>query len=336
MSCLVGCGDSGSTSGSGGSGGSSDGPKIAVVFDQGGRGDKSFNDSAWRGMERAKDELGADIDYVESKSDNDYETNLRAMADRGVDLVIAVGINQEPALDAVAAEYPDMKFAIVDGNVDHDNVRKLLFKEEEGSFLVGYLAGLMTKTGKIGFVGGMELDLIKKFQYGFAAGARTANPNVEILPAKYTGDWNNIDTAKAAANVLFDSGADIVYHAAGRAGLGVIRAAKERDLWAIGVDSDQDGEAPGNVLTSMIKRVDEAVFSTIKDVKDGNFSSGAVYYDLTTNGVGISDLTHTKEEIGEDKLAKLDEVKKRIVDGEIKVPINESEYANYVSTLSAP
>ena len=194
----------------------------------------------------------------------------------------------------------------------------------------------MTKTGKVGFVGGMELDLIKKFQYGFAAGARTANPNVEILPAKYTGDWNNIDTAKAAANVLFDSGADIVYHAAGRAGLGVIRAAKDRDLWAIGVDSDQDSEAPGNVLTSMIKRVDEAVFATIKDVKDGNFSSGAVYYDLTSNGVGVSDLTHTKEEIGEENLAKLEEVKKRIVDGEIQVPVNETEYENYVSTLYAP
>lgn len=332
LSVLTGCGETGSGGGAGASGGG-DGPKVAVVFDQGGRGDKSFNDSAWRGMERAKTELGADIAYVESKNDNDYETNLKAMADRGVDLVIAIGINQEAALKAVAPEYPDMKFAIVDGMVDAPNVRNLKFKEEEGSFLVGYLAGLMSKTGKVGFVGGQELDLIKKFQYGFAAGAKMANPAVEILPAKYTGDWNNIDKAKSAANVLFDGGADIVYHAAGRAGLGVIRAAKEKNLYAIGVDSDQDGEAEGNVLTSMIKKVDEAVFATIKDVKDGNFAAGVVSYDLKANGVGISDLIFTRDKIGQENLDKLEDVKGKIVGGEIVPPVDEAGYQSFLAGL---
>ncbi len=329
---LTGCGDT-AKSGTTGSTTSTGGPKVAVVFDQGGRGDKSFNDSAWRGMERAKEELGAEISYVESKNDNDYETNLKAMADRSPDLVIAVGINQEAALKAVAPDYPDIKFAIIDGMVEGDNVRNLKFKEEEGSFLVGYLAGLMSKTGKVGFVGGQELDLIKKFQFGFAAGAKMANPSIEILPAKYTGDWNNIDKAKSAANVLFDSGADVVYHAAGRAGLGVIRAAKEKNLYAIGVDSDQDGEAEGNVLTSMIKKVDEAVFATIKDIKDGNYAAGVASYDLKANGVGISDLTFTKDKIGQANLDKLEEVKSKIVSGEIVPPVDDAGYQSFLAGL---
>lgn len=302
-------------------------PKVvAIVFDEGGRGDKSFNDSAWRGLEKAKSELGVEVLSVESKSAKDYETNLKAMADKGADLVISVGINQETALAAVAPEYPDTKFAIVDGHVKGDNVRQLLFKEEEGSFLVGYLAGLMTKTNKIGFVGGQELDLIKKFQYGFMAGAKMANPNIEVLPAKYTGDWNDIDKAKTAANILFDGGADIVYHAAGRAGLGVIRAAADKKLWAIGVDSDQDGEAEGHVLTSMIKRVDSAVFQTVKDVIDGQYAAGEKYYDLASDGVGVSELRFTKDIIGAENLAKLDEIKKKIVSGDVQVPATEAEY----------
>jgi len=300
--------------------------KVGIVFDRGGLGDKSFNDSAWRGIQRAEKELGITSQKVESKEEKDYETNLTAMADDGMDLVIAVGLNQEKALQKVAPLYPDTKFAIVDGSVAAPNVRMLKFKEEEGSFLVGFLAGKMTKTGKVGFVGGMELDLIKKFQYGFAAGVMAANPEAVILPAKYVGSWDNIDSAKVATNVLFDGGADIVYHAAGRAGLGVIRAAKERNLYAIGVDSDQDGEAEGNVLTSMIKRVDEAVFATISDFKGGKFESGEKMYDLAQNGVGISDLLFTKDKIDPAFLVELDEIKKKIISGDIQVPATEAEY----------
>jgi basic membrane protein A len=300
--------------------------KVGIVYDKGGLGDKSFNDSAARGIERAKAELGIEVVQIESKDVRDYESNLREVADKGCDLVIAVGINMQKACDTVAKEFTDTKFAIVDAVVEQPNTRSLLFKEEEGSYLVGYLAGLMTKTNKIGFVGGQEIPLIKKFEYGYLAGATAANPSVVVLPSKYTGDWDNIDTGKANASVLYGSGADIVYHAAGRAGLGVIREAAQRKKYAIGVDSDQDGVEPGYVLTSMIKRVDNAVFQTISDLANDNFTSGAVTYDLAAGGVGYSDLTHTREAIGEENVAKLEAVKQHIIDGAIKVPASQEEW----------
>ncbi|MCW5942543.1 MAG: BMP family ABC transporter substrate-binding protein [Fimbriimonadaceae bacterium] len=328
---LVGCGDTGGKPAEDAKAPSGDAKPITVgiVFDKGGLGDKSFNDSAWRGVQRAESELGVKVVKVESKSDSDYESNLRTLAEQNCSLVIAVGLGMDQALKNVAPDFPDAKFAIVDGAAEGDNVRALRFKEEEGSFLVGYLAGLMTKSNKIGFVGGMEIPLIKKFEVGFFAGARTANPAVEALPSKYTGSWDEVDKGKAAAEVLFKGGADIVYAAAGRAGLGVIRAAKDLDKFAIGVDSDQDGLEPGNVLTSMIKRVDEAVFSTIRDVKDGKFEKGERMYDLKENGVGISDLLHTKDLIGPEKLAKVDAIKQKVASGEIKVPSTAEEYAAF-------
>jgi basic membrane protein A len=307
--------------------------KVGIVFDSGGRGDKSFNDSAFAGIDRAQKEFGITVKDVQTKSEKDYETNQTALAEAGMDLVICVGLNQETALKKVAAAFPNQKFAIVDGKVDAPNVRMLRFREEEGSFLVGYLAGLMTTTNKIGFVGGMNIPLIAKFQYGYAAGARMANPKIEMLPAKFTDNWDDTQKAKAAAGILFDGGADIVYHAAGRAGLGVITAAKEANKWAIGVDSDQDDIEPGRVLTSMVKRVDEAVYQTIMDLKDGKFSPGETIYDLKMNGVGISELKHTKDTIGAEKLAKVEEIKKKIIAGEIKVPASETAYNAFLAGM---
>ncbi|MBL8067249.1 MAG: BMP family ABC transporter substrate-binding protein [Armatimonadetes bacterium] len=303
--------------------------KVGIVFDSGGIGDKSFNDSAWAGIQKAEKEFGIEVSKIESKVEKDYEPNLTAMADDGNDLVIAVGLAQGKALEKVAKQYPDTKFAIVDGFVTADNVRMLHFSEEQGSYLVGYIAGKMTKTGKVGFVGGEALDLIKKFQYGFQAGVKAANAKAEILPPKYTGSWENIDEAKIAANLLFDSGADIVYHAAGRAGLGVIQAAKERKKFAIGVDRDQDDEAPGFVLTSMVKNVDAAVYETIKDMVDGKFTAGEVSYDVAHGGVGISALRFTKDMIGPDVLAEIEAIKQKIADGSLKVPSTEAEYAAF-------
>lgn len=306
---------------------------VGIVFDSGGRGDKSFNDSAWAGVERAQKEFGVEVKSLESKSEKDYEANLSSMADEGCDLVFAIGINMKSALEKVAPNYPDTKFAIVDAPVTGDNVRALLFREEEGSFLAGYVAGLTTKTNKIGFVGGMQIPLIAKFAAGYAAGAKTANPNVEVLPEKYTGSWDNLDVGKVAAMALYNSGADIVYHAAGRAGLGVIGAAKEQNKLAIGVDSNQDDIEPGRVLTSMIKRVDEAVYSTIVDFRSGAFASGEKIYDLKSNGVGLSDMVHTKDLVGESNLAKVAEVAEKIKSGEIRVPSSADELANYVAGL---
>lgn len=309
--------------------------KVGIVFDKGGLGDKSFNDSAWRGVERAQKELGIELLKVESKSDSDYESNVRTMAEEGSQLVIAVGLGMDQAVSAVAPDFPDTKFAIVDGDAKGDNVLNLKFKEEEGSFLVGYLAGLMTKSGKVGFVGGMEIPLIKKFEAGYHAGVATANPNAAMVPVKYVGSWDDVDKGKANASVLFAEGADIVYHAAGRTGLGVIRAAKDSGNFAIGVDSDQDDIEPGTVLTSMVKRVDEAVFKTIQQVKDGKFEAGATLYSLKDNGVGTSELRFTKDKIGAEKLAKLEEVKAKIVAGEIVVPASVGELDTYLKALKA-
>lgn len=309
--------------------------KVGIVFDKGGLGDKSFNDSAWRGVERAEKELGIELIKVESKSDSDYESNVRTMAEEGSQLVIAVGLGMDQAVSAVAPDFPDTKFAIVDGDAKGDNVLNLKFKEEEGSFLVGYLAGLMTESGKVGFVGGMEIPLIKKFEAGYHAGVATANPKATMLPVKYVGSWDDVDKGKANASVLFAEGADIVYHAAGRTGLGVIRAAKDAGKFAIGVDSDQDDIEKGTVLTSMVKRVDEAVFKTIQQLNDGKFEPGAIVYSLKDNGVGTSDLRFTKDKIGPEKLAKLEEVKAKVIAGEIVVPASPAELDAYLKSLKA-
>jgi basic membrane protein A len=338
MLALAGCNSGGE--GSAGSGSTAGVPAagkklvVGIVFDSGGRGDKSFNDSAWAGVERATKELGIDTPKtVESKSEKDYEPNLTGLADENCDVVFAIGINMKSALEKVAPNYPNVKFAIVDASVKATNVRSLLFREEEGSFLAGYLAGLMTKSNKVGFVGGMEIPLIHKFAAGYAAGAKTANPAVEVLPEKYTGSWDNVDIGKVAADSLYSSGADVVYHAAGRAGQGVIVAAKQQDKYAIGVDSDQDDLAKGNVLTSMVKRVDEAVFSTIKDLKEGNFSAGDKVYDLKAGGVGLSEMKYTKDKIGPEKLAKVNEVSDKIKSGELKVPTSKDELDKYLAGL---
>lgn len=332
VASLAGCSggktDETTTTGSSASGTPDSGKKlkIAVVYDSGGRGDKSFNDSAWRGIERAKKEFGVDAVEVESKAAKDYEGNLSQMAEDKADLVIAVGLAQSEPLAKVAAAYPDTKFAIVDGSGDAKNIRSLKFKEEEGSFLVGVAAGIVSKTGKVGFVGGQEIDLIKKFEYGFYAGAKWANPNIVVLPAKYTGDWNDQGKGKDLAALLFTQGADVVYAAAGRAGLGTIKAAKDAGKFCIGVDSDQDDLEPGVVLTSMVKKVDEAVFATIRDLKDGKYSAGETIFDLKSNGVGVTDFRNTKTAIGEAGLTKIEEAKALIISGGIKVPATKAEY----------
>lgn len=299
--------------------------KVGLVFDSGGRGDKSFNDSAYAGLERAQSELGVEGKSIDSRKESDYETNLSAMAEQGCDLVIAVGLAQGNALTSVAPKFPDTKFAIVDASVEAPNVRSLLFTEEQGSYLAGYAAGLSTKTDKIGFVGGQKIPLIEKFEAGYTAGALAANPKITVLPSKYTGSWEDVALGKAAARTLFDQGADIVYHAAGRAGLGVIDAARDTKKYAIGVDGNQDDEAPGRVLTSMIKRVDNAVFQTIQDVKDGKFTAGAKVYDLASGGVGLSPFEHTKDVIGAENLKKIDAVAEELKSGKVKAPTTMAE-----------
>lgn len=305
--------------------------KVGMVFDTGGLGDKSFNDSANAGLERAKKELGIEAITVTSTSPSEYASNLGQLAAQGCDLVVAVGLGMNEAAGEIAPQHPNVKFAVVDGSAKGDNVRGLLFREEQGSFLAGYLAGLMTKSNKIGFVGGMEIPLIKKFEFGYRAGAMYANPNAVVLPAKYTMNWDSQDKGKSSAVALYSEGADIVFHAAGRAGLGVFKAAEEANKFAIGVDSDQDDQAKGLVLTSMIKRVDEAVFQTIKDIQDGKFTSGDKTYDLAVNGVGLSPMTYTKEKIGAANLEKIEKVRQELISGTITAPASEEEYKAFVA-----
>ncbi len=333
---VIGCGDKPAETSSetgGKATAKSDGKKLKVglVFDSGGRGDKSFNDAAYRGLERAEKDLGIDKPKtIDSKSEKDYETNLNAMAEGGCDVVFAVGFAQKNALAIVAKKHPKVKFGLIDDELAGENVRSLVFSEEQGSFLAGYLAALMSKTGKVGFVGGMETPLITKFESGYAAGVVYAGKG-ELLPVKYTGSWSDTGLGKAAAETLYSGGADVVYHAAGRCGLGVINAAKSSNKFAIGVDSDQDGEAPGNVLTSMIKRVDEAVYQTIVDAKSGAFKGETKRYDLKMKGVGLSEFKHTKDIIGAENLKKVEDVTAKIVSGEIVVPATKADLEKFKS-----
>ena len=335
IGCDSGSGDKPSSSTGGGTTTASSDKKllVGIVFDSGGIGDKSFNDSANAGVQKAAQDLGAEIKSADSKSEKDYEINLEGMAEKGCNVIFAIGYKQESALKTVAPKYPKISFAIVDDVVDLPNVRSLVFSEEQGSFLAGYLAALVSKTGKVGFVGGETGPLIKKFECGYVAGAKTANPAVDTSGIKYTESWDDTSLGKLSAKSLFDSGCDVVYHAAGRCGLGVISAAKDADKFAIGVDSNQDGEAQGNVLTSMVKHVDVAVFDTIKDVKDGKFTAGVQRFDLKTKGVGLTDFQYTKDKIGEANIKKVADISQQIVDGKIKVPATEPELKTYLASL---
>ncbi len=334
---LVGCGDTASKPAAEGAPKATEKTIVGVVFDSGGRGDKSFNDSAYAGVQRASEKFSLDVRTIDSKKDSDYEGNITGLAEQGAKLVFAVGMGQGLALEAAAKKFPDVKFAIVDTVVDAPNVRSLLFSEEQGSFLAGYAAALVSKSGKVGFVGGKKIDLIEKFEAGFTAGAKLAKPGITVLPAKYTDSWDDTSKGKALAAVLYGDGADVVYHAAGRAGLGVFAAVKEANgsgpitKYAIGVDSNQDDIEKGMVLTSMLKRVDEAVFSTIEDTVGDKFSGGTKRYDLKANGVGLTDFANTKDVIGADNMAKIEAVSARIKAGEIVVPEKLADIAAFLA-----
>lgn len=297
--------------------------RVALVLDQGGVDDRSFNAAAWEGLQRAMKEYPVDGKYIESKQPADYKVNLTAFASQKYDLVVAVGFNMEDALKEVAAQFPAVKFAIVDGRVPEGatNCAALQFKEEQGTFLAGYLAGAMSKTRTVGFVGGMDIPLIKKFEAGYRAGVRTANPAVQVLNT-YTGDWDDLTRGRSQAAQQFGNGADIVFHAAGKAGLGVIEAAREKGagFYAIGVDKDQDGEAPGRVLTSMVKRVDTAVYDTVKRTVEGTFQPGVQVYDLKAGGVALTEMKYTKKDIPPAVLANLEKLTRMVAEGQITPP----------------
>ena len=302
-----------------------------MVTDTGGIGDLSFNMMAWEGLQRAEKELGIVPNKIESQQVGDYANNLQRLAEKDCKLVIAVGYALEPAVKEVAARYPQTHFAIIDSaEPKAENVTGVIFHEEEGSFLAGALAGGMSKSGKLGFVGGQEIPLIKKFEAGYRAGIRTTNPSATVT-AKYTNTWEDVAKGKELALSLFGGGADVIYHASGRCGVGVIEAARDQGpgFWAIGVDADQDylGTAdtknpapPSRVLTSMMKRVDNAVVALCKEAKDGKVAAGVRDLGVKDDGIGLSPMKYTKSEIPADLLAKVEKLKGQIAAGELKPP----------------
>lgn len=302
--------------------------KVAIVFATGGLGDKSFNDTCYEGVKKAEKDFGIGFDYVEPTAIAEYEGFLRQYAKSGdYALIISIGFDQADALTIVADEYPDQSFAIVDMVVDKPNVASLVFNENEGSFLVGAAAGLKTQTDKIGFVGGMDIPLIRRFLAGYKYGAEYVNSDADV-DWKYVGDWADPAKAKELTLAEFDDGADVVYAAAGRSGLGAIQAANERGLLVIGVDADQcetiEGVPVTTFLCSMLKRVDVAVYETISDVLDGTFTGGIKAFGVAQNGVGVCG------HIPSDIQGQIDDLQAKVASGDIQVPVDIDENGEYV------
>jgi basic membrane protein A len=300
--------------------------RVGLVFDVGGRGDKSFNDAAYEGLMRAQRELDVDVRYLEPASTEDREAALRLFASRGLDLVVGVGFIFSSDVDAVARAYPAVHFACVDYAPSKDmpsNVLGLAFREEEGSFLVGAAAGLMTKTRTLGFVGGMTIPLIRKFEAGYAAGVHETCPSCSVV-ATYAGATPDAfkDPAKGKLLAIGEAngGADILFHASGSTGHGVFEGAKEMHVLAIGVDSDQHDEMPGVVVTSMIKRVDVAVFDAIEDVVNRRFHGGMRALGVVDHGVDwVHEGPHASG-LPADVVTAVEGLRERIARGEIRVP----------------
>jgi basic membrane protein A len=333
---LTACGGSSDTAGTGtdtpsasDSGSAKSDLKVGLAYDIGGRGDQSFNDAAAAGLDKAKAELGIETKEAEASNgepDSAKEERLRVLANAGYNPVIAVGFAYSAAVAKVAKELPDTNFAIIDDEAAvGDNIANLVFAEEQGSFLVGAAAALKSKSGNIGFVGGVDVPLIHKFEAGYTAGAKAVNKDIKVQvkyltqPPDFSG-FGDPAKGKTAAAGMFDAGADIVYQAAGGSGGGVFEAAQAAGGLAIGVDSDQyktaDPKVQGVIMTSMLKKVDVAVFDFIKSVSEGNFTAGTVRYDLEKDGVGYA----TSGGQIDDIVSKLDDYKQKIISGEITVP----------------
>jgi basic membrane protein A len=304
--------------------------RVGIVFDIGGKDDRSFNAAALEGVRRAERELGIVLRDVEPGNPTSIEPAMRAFAERGYDLVVGVGFAQAPIMEAVAKDYPNVNFAIVDGVSQLPNVASLVFREHEGSYLVGMLAARASKTGTLGFVGGMDIPLIHRFETGYEEGARAVNPNVRVIQ-NYVGvndsAWNNPGKGKELSLSQIGKGADVIFTAAGNSGHGAFDAAEQAGkgsdgkakVYVIGVDSNQNGDKPGFVLTSMVKRVDNAVFDIVKDVQNRQFKGGLHVFGLDKEGVGYSLDQFNRDLIPPDALKEVEAARQKIISGEVKV-----------------
>ena len=327
-SFLTGCGSNTESTNNG-----SDKVTVAMVSDVAGINDQSYNQSAWEGLERAKKELGIEIKYLESQQDSDYATNVETLADEEVDLIIGVGSKLSDTIKEAAKNYPDQKFAIIDETYDEipSNVKSVLFESEQASYLVGLIAGKMSETKNVGFIGGLDIPVINTFKYGYMAGVKAADANCEIQ-AQYANSFNDQAKGKAITNQMISKGADVVFTAAGDVGKGSMEAIKEANKYGIGVDRDQSDLAPQNILTSAIKRVDVGMYETVKELVEGKFQGGtSTTYGLEQNGIGIADTTSNL--VPQDVLDFVNEKIEELKAGKISVPKTEEEYNEFIKSL---
>lgn len=321
-SLLVGCGSNGDA-------GSDDAVKIGMITDVGGVHDESFNQSSWEGLKSVQKELGEDkldVQVLESRQDSDYAVNIEQFMDQEMDLIIGVGYKLEKDIEKASKTYPDQKFAIIDAAYEKqpENVTSLLFEDNVSAYLTGLVAGRMTKTNKVGFIGGMKGVTISKFENGFKAGAKDANADVEVS-VQYANSFSDQALGKSIANQMIKNDVDVVFSAAGAVGIGAIEAVKENDKMAIGVDRDQNSLAPDHVITSAMKNIDIAVGNLARSFIDGSYESGKVIIGtLATGGVGIAPTS--EKNVPKEVLEFVDSKSKEIIDGKIKVPGNDEEY----------
>ena len=298
--------------------------KIGMVTDVGGVNDGSFNQSAWEGLQRAGEAFGCEVKYIESKGDADYVPNIESFLDEDYDLIVCVGYMMADAVRDAAELYPDQKFAIIDdaSNADLDNVTCTMFEQEQASYLVGLAAGYTTESNIVGFVTGAANETMNSFGYGYCAGVLDANPDATILQYN-ANNFGDASGGKTAVNTMVTKGADVVFHAAGGTGIGVIDGCKENKIWAIGVDSDQSPLAPETILTSALKRVDNACYDATKKTILGTLEGGVETYDLAAGGV---DIAPTTDNLSKDVLEKIEKAKKDIIAGDLVVPKNQEEF----------
>ncbi|MAW86732.1 MAG: BMP family ABC transporter substrate-binding protein [Phyllobacteriaceae bacterium] len=303
----------------------------AIIYDLGGKFDKSFNESAYNGAEKFKEETGIAYREFEIQNDAQREQALRKFAEDGNNPIVMAGFSWAAALEKVAAEFPDTQFAIIDMVVDKPNVRSVVYKEHEGSYLVGIMGAMKSETKKVGFIGGMDIPLIRKFGCGYVGGAKAAGAT-EVIQ-NMTGDtpaaWNDPTKGGEIAKSQIAQGADVIYAAAGGTGIGVLQAAADEGKYGIGVDSNQNGLQPGHVLTSMLKRVDVAVYNAFMDARNDSFSSGINVLGLAEGGVDYAMDEHNKDLVTEDMLKAVEDAKAKIIAGEIQVH-------DYMSDESCP
>ena len=300
--------------------------KIGMVADIGGINDESFNQSAWEGLQQAEKDFGIEIKVIESKQASEYLPNMESLLDEDVDMVIGVGYTMKEDIQKQAENYPDKQFVLIDETYDTipENVTPILFRENEAAYLTGLIAGKMTKTNNVGFIGGIQTPVVSRFEYGYKAGVKEANDKTNVN-VQYAGTFSDAAKGKSIANQMYGNGSDIILSAAGGTGLGAIESAKEQNKYAIGVDRDQSDLAPENVLTSALKKVNVGVYDTVKEFVEGKLKGGQEkVYGLKEDGVGIPETT--KNLVPQDIIDYVNEMIEKIKSDEIKVPSTEDEY----------